>query len=178
MSKFLRRLSALFHRRRLQQQLVEEMAAHREMMPADRQQHFGSTLRFQEEVADQWGWTLLDQFRQDVVYGTRSLRRSPGFALTAIAVLSLGIGVNLAEIHVLQALRHRLQVRDLDSLCRFFRVTTEGTTGTFSVPAIEFYGRYNTVLSAVIAETDVPGVFHAEDSEYLRCILVSGNFFR
>jgi predicted permease len=178
MSKFLRRLSALFHRRRLQQELEEEMAAHREMMPANRQQHFGSTLRFQEEVADQWGWTLLDQFRQDVVYGTRSLRRTPGFALSAIAVLSLGIGVNLAEIHVLQALRHRLQVRDLDSLCRFFRVTREGTTGTFSVPAIEFYRRYNTVLSAVIAETDVPGVFHAENSEYLRCILVSGNFFR
>ena len=138
------------------------MAAHREMMPADRQQHFGSTLRFQEEAADQWGWTLLDQFRQDIVYGARSLGRSPGFALTAIAVLSLGIGVNLAEIHVFSALLHRLQVRDLDSLCRFFRVTTEGTRGIFSVPAIEFYRRHNTVLSAVIAETDVPGVFHAE----------------
>lgn len=120
---------------------------------------------------------MLDQFRQDIVYGARSLRRSPGFALTAIAVLSLGIGVNLAEIHLFQALRHRLHVRDLDSLCQFFRVSTEGTTGAFSVPAIEFYRRYNTVLSAVIAETDVPGVFHAEDSEYLRCILVSGNFF-
>jgi predicted permease len=178
MRKLFRRLSALFHRRRLQRELEEEMAAHREMMPADRRQHFGSTLRFQEEVAGQWGWTWLDQFRQDIAYGARWLRRSPGFALTAIAVLSLGIGVNLAEIHVFQALRHRLQVRDLDSLCRFFRVTTDGTAGAFSVPAIEFYRRYNTVLSAVISETDVPGVFHAEDSEYLRCILVSGNFFR
>jgi len=51
MRKFFRRLSALCHRRRLQRELEEEMAAHREMMPADRQQHFGSTLRFQEEVA-------------------------------------------------------------------------------------------------------------------------------
>src|ERR1700681_4968242 len=137
MRKFFRRLSALFHRRRLQQELEEEMAAHREMMPADRQQHFGSTLRLQEEARDQWGWTALDQVRQDIVYGTRSLRRSPGFALTAIAVLSLGIGVNLAEIHLFNALLHRLQVRDLDSLCRFFRVTREGTTGSFSIPAIE-----------------------------------------
>ena len=177
MGKFIRRLSALFHRRRLQQELEEEMAAHREMMPADRQRHFGSTLRFQEEAGDQWGWTWLDHFRQDIAYGTRSLTRSPGFALTAIAVLSLGIGVNLAEIHLFNALLHRLQVRDLDSLCRFFRVTREGTSGGFSLPAIEFYQRHNTVLSAMIAETFVPGVFHAEDSEDLRCSMVSGNFF-
>ena len=43
--------------------------------------------------------------------------------------------------------------------------------------AIEFYRRHNTVLSAIIAETYVPGVFHAEDSEDVRCSLVSGNFF-
>jgi predicted permease len=177
MRKFFRRLYALFHRRRLQQELEDEMAAHREMMPAGRRQHFGSTLRLQEEAADQWGWTWLDHFRQDLVYGMRSLGRSPGFALTAIAVLSLGIGVNLAGIHLFNALIHRLQVRDPDSLCRFFRVTREGTTGNFSVPAIEFYRRHNTVNSAVIAETYVPGVFHAEDSEDLRCSLVSGNFF-
>src|SRR2546427_739698 len=122
MRRFFRRLHALFHRRRLQLELEEEMAAHPEMMPADRQQHFGSTLRFQEEAADQWGWTRLEHFRQDLAYGMRSLRRSPGFTLTAIAVLSLGIGVNVAEIHLFNAVLHRLQVRDPDSLCRFFRV--------------------------------------------------------
>src|SRR6266568_5521427 len=151
--KLFRRLSALFHRGRLQREMEEEMAAHREMMPEDRQRHFGSSLRFQEQAADQWGWTWLDHFRQDLAYGARSLRRSPGFALTAIAVLSLGIGVNVAEIHLFNALLHRLQVRDLDSLCRFYRVTREGMMFGFSLPQIEFYRRHNTVLSAVVAET-------------------------
>lgn len=177
MRKFMRRLSALIHRRRLERELEEEMAAHREMMPADRQRNFGSTLRLQEEAGDQWGWTWLDHLRQDVAYAARSMGRSPGFTLTAIAVLSLGIGVNLAEIHVFNAHLHHLHVRDVDSLCWFYRMTRERTTTSFSIPEIEFYRRHNTVLSAVIAETDVPGVYHAQDSTELRCSVVGGNFF-
>src|SRR5258708_17988894 len=177
MRKLMRRISALIHRRRLQRELQEEMAATGGWMPADRQRQFGSTLRFQEEAGDQWGWTWLDHFRQDVVYAARSLGRSPGFALTAIAVLSLGIGVNLAEIHVFNAHFHHLHVRDVDSLCWFYRMTRERTTTGFSIPEIEFYRRHNTVLSAVIAETDVPGVYHAHDSTDLRCSLVSGTYF-
>ena len=176
-SKYLRLLWAFVHRRRMERELEEEMAAHREMMPAGRRRNFGSTLRLREEAADQWGWTWLDQLRQDAAYGLRALRRSPGFALTAVAVLSLGIGVNLAELQVFHALLHRLQVRDVDSLVRLFRVTGSGPSGSFSLPAIGFYRRHNTVLSALIAETDVPGIFHEGDSESLACSLVSGNFF-
>jgi hypothetical protein len=76
MRKLFRRFYALVHRRRLQQELEEEMAAHRETMPADRHRNFGNTLRLQEEAGDQWGWTWRDHFRQDVAYGARSLRRS------------------------------------------------------------------------------------------------------
>jgi len=177
MRKFLRRFSALLHRRSLERQLEEDMAAHREMMPAERRRNFGSTLRLREEAADQWGWTWVDHFRQDLVYGARQLRRSPGFTLTAIAVLSLGIGVNLAEVHLFEAALHRLQVRDPDSLCQFYRVTRQGLARTLSFPAIDFYRRHNTVLSAVITETNVAGVLHEGDSEGLQCSLVSANFF-
>src|SRR5262249_36246561 len=151
MGKLLRRVSAFVHRRRIRRELEEEMAAHRERMPAERQRYFGSTLRLQEEIGDQWGWTGLDRFRQDLLYGMRSLRRSPGFTLTAVAVLALGIGVNLAEIHLFHAVLHRLQVRGVDSLYRFARVTRERRPETLSLPAIEFYRRHNTVLAAVIA---------------------------
>src|SRR5215831_13950123 len=144
MRKFFRRLFAFVHQRRLRQELEAEMAAHREMMPTDRQKHFGNTQRLCEEIADEWGWTLVDQFRQDLRYGVRSLRRSPGFTLTAVTVLSLGIGVNLAEIHVLQALRHRIHVQNVETLVQVFHVTTQGTSGAFSAPAIEFYRRHNS----------------------------------
>jgi len=45
MRKFCRRCSAFIHRHRLQRELEEEMVAHREMMPPNRQRNFGSTLR-------------------------------------------------------------------------------------------------------------------------------------
>ncbi len=177
MRKLFRRVSALLHRRRIERELADEMAAHQEMMPAERRRHFGSTLRLQEEAADQWGFAWLDQLRQDLRYGARALLRSPGFTLTAIAVLSLGIGVNLAEVHVFNAFLHRLNVRDVDSLCRFFRVTHDRKEPAFSFPEIDFYRRHNTVLSAVIAEMGLPGIYYSGDPVDLRCVLVSGNFF-
>lgn len=177
LGKAFRRIAALVHRRRLQRELVEEMAAHREMMSVERRPHFGSTLQLQEEAGDHWGWTWLDHFQQDLQYGARSLRRSPGFALTAIAVLSLGIGANLAEFHLFNAFLHRLDVRNVDTLGQFFRMSRRPATAEFSLPEIEFYRRGNTVLSAVLSETDLRDVCQGQDPAPLRCILVSGNFF-
>ena len=177
MGKLLRRLSALVHRRRIRRDLADEMAAHREMMPPDRRGNFGSPLLLQEQTADQWGWTWLDHLRQDFAYASRQLRRSPGFTLTAIAVLSLGIGVNLAEVHLFEAALHRLQVRDPDSLVQFYRVTPQGLGRTLSLPEIDFYRRNNSVLSAVITETNIGGVLHEGDSDALQCSLASANYF-
>ena len=61
MKELLRRLSYLWNRRRLEREMAEEMAYHRELLSADRRTHFGDDLRLREDAREMWGWTWLDR---------------------------------------------------------------------------------------------------------------------
>jgi predicted permease len=48
-------------------------------------------------------WLWLEQVRQDIRFSIRTLRNSPGFSLTAILTLALGIGANTAIFSLIDA---------------------------------------------------------------------------
>jgi putative ABC transport system permease protein len=91
MGEWFRRVWYLLNRRRLDEALQAEMAAHRELMAEPRR--FGNTLLWRERAADVWGWAWLDALWRDVRFAARGLRRTPLF--TAVATLSLALGLAL-----------------------------------------------------------------------------------
>ena len=60
-----------------------------------------------EDTRAMWGWTLIEQFLQDVRYATRAMLKNPAFTALAALSLALGIGANAAIFQLLDAVRLR-----------------------------------------------------------------------
>lgn len=115
------RLRALFGRAALERELDAELHFHLEQeamkyvaagMPMDAALRrarlaFGGVERIKEESRDVRGTRLLETTLRDLRYAARSLRRSPGFTLTAVLCLALGIGATSTVFGIVDALFFR-----------------------------------------------------------------------
>jgi predicted permease len=89
---------------------------------------------------------------QDLRFALRQMRRSPGFAFTAVLTLALGIAANVIVFGVLQALILRpIDVPHPDRVMTLAR--TDQTYPVFSYPEVRDVRDGSTVFSAVAAYT-------------------------
>src|SRR5437899_6142962 len=68
---------------------------------------FGGCEQVKERCRDERRWAWMSGIRQDVAFALRQMRRSPGFAATAVLTLMLGIAANVIVFGVLQEMVQR-----------------------------------------------------------------------
>jgi predicted permease len=178
MNEFFRRVRYLLNRRRFDQELASDMEFHREMAAREGGRPFGNALHLREEAREAWGWTWLERLSQDIRYAARMLRKSPGFALAAVLVLSVGIGVNVAAFgfYDLMVLRP-LPVRHPATLVRFERFSPKAYASVLPYPEMAFFRSHATTVSAVLAWNR--GALTMEDEpKPITAHYVTANFFR
>ncbi|HLJ48196.1 MAG TPA: ABC transporter permease [Bryobacteraceae bacterium] len=188
-------LRFLFHHERFAREDEAELRYHLEretelnirrgMTPeeAKRAAHLsvGSLSQIKEECREARAGNVVETLWQDIRYGVRVLVKNPGFALTAIITLALGIGVNTAIFSLVYGVLLRpLPYQHGGRLIVLHqqRSRTKLANIGFSPQEIFDYRDHCSALEAVVEYHNMDFLLLGNDSaERVRSGVVSANFF-
>jgi len=186
------RLRSLLSRKKIDQELQEELRYHLErqieegvaagMSPENARYAALRSIKDieqrKEECRDMRGLNLIDNAVQDFRYAARGLRRSRGFALLAVLVMALGVGANTAVFSVVNGvLLKPLAYRNSD---RIVTLTTAWKAGGklkhVTLPDFRDWHDQSTAFSAMAyyRSSDKPARA-GSSAEYVHVARVRGN---
>ncbi|MGC2742562.1 MAG: ABC transporter permease [Candidatus Angelobacter sp.] len=88
---------------------------------------FGNPTVLRDEARTFWSWNWLEGLWRDLRYGARTLLRTPGFSLTAILVMALGIGATTSLFTIVRSVLLRpLPFREPDKLVMLYEHFRQG----------------------------------------------------
>ncbi|MCC6242507.1 MAG: ABC transporter permease [Gemmatimonadaceae bacterium] len=193
------RLAAWRRRDTLARELDADLQAHLDLLARDHEaaglssvearqaarRQLGNLTTLREESRSYWGFPLVEAVWRDLRYAARGLIRSPGFTLTAVLTIGLGIGANAAMFSVIDQLMFRPfpYLRDAGTVRRVYTQTDyqERRNTNHRFP----YTRYLDLTANVPAIADAAAMSEHSvavgtgDASRLRSIAaVSASFFR
>jgi predicted permease len=187
----LRRILNFFSRAKLGEEIDAELRSHIEMRIEDNLaagmspgearrdalRRFGNPTVIDERVTAMDASLGLENFAFDIRYGFRQLRRTPGFALTAILTLALGVGVNLVVFGVLNALLLRpLNVAGADRLFQIVQ-KPQGYISQSYPDYLDYRARNRTFRDVAAYRLEMSGMSTGGAAEKRWNNEVSGNYF-
>ncbi|MGC2298035.1 MAG: ABC transporter permease [Acidobacteriaceae bacterium] len=131
----------LFSRRRRFEELAESMREHlsekveelveggmaHEDAEFRAKREFGNVTRIEERSREVWQWPTVESIWADVKFALRQLVKAPGFTVTAVLTLALGIAVNATMFSLVSAfLLPRLPGRDAQKMVVVSSVDPDG----------------------------------------------------
>jgi predicted permease len=158
---FKHRLSSLLGRQRAEADLDCELSLHIEQLTKENiargmsehdarleaHREFGAMAAIQEECRDARRVRWVEDLCRDLLYACRQMRRSPGFTLTAVFSLALGIGANTALFSLADVLLLRmLPVKQPQQLVEI----TRAGGGSVSYPLYQYIREHNSVFSGAL----------------------------
>jgi predicted permease len=177
---------------RMEKELDAELRFHFETLVADKIQagqtetearratrlEFGSLEHVKEDCRESRGTLWLVSIVQDLRFGARILAKSPGFSVTAIVVLALGIGVctlafSLYSIAALQS----LPVRDPATVVRIQRRSPGNINPGVPYASIAYYRGNAKSLLAVMATMGAAPLVLNHDEKRVSATFVSSDYF-
>lgn len=199
-------LQRLFARQQMETELDKELRFHLEAQVADKVRagipesearrltrlEFGGIEQIKEACRERRGTLWLESIAQDVHYGLRRLRKSPGFSIIVVLTLALGLGANIAIFSLVQGILLRsLPVANPASLYRIGDQThccyfegfedTGGDVDLFSYDLYRHFQQASTEfeqLAAVEAGGETFSVrWGAAPARTMHTEYVSGNYF-
>jgi len=137
----MKRLMAVFAKRRIARELDEELQNHLDLLAADLEREgmtpeearlaarrsLGNLAGMKEEYRDARGLPFLETLLQNLRYAGRVLWKSPGFTAVAVFALALGIGANTAIYSLADVLLLRpMDIPNLDRVVNVIGTTPDG----------------------------------------------------
>ena len=164
------RIEMLFRRNRAADRLGDELRFHLEQqiaeniaagMSAEEARHaalrtFGNPTALRDQARETWSWSGPESVLRDARIGIGTLLRAPAFALTAMGIMALGIGANVALFTVVRSvLLKPLPFRDPDRLITVYEhVNDKEHTGfrSYLPIAAGSFGEWKKAVGPDVAE--------------------------